>query len=58
MSNLTPVPKVAAAVFAGAMTTLVVWGMKQYGNVDLPGEVAASLTTLITFAAGWITPSA
>lgn len=53
--NLVPTAKVTAATLAGAVTTVFVWGLKQYGNIDLPGEVAAALTTILAFAAGWIT---
>lgn len=53
--NLVPTAKVTAATLAGAITTVFVWGLKQYAHVDLPGEVAAALTTIIAFAAGWMT---
>lgn len=57
MSNLTPTPKVAAGAFAGALTTLIVWGLQQYAGITLPAEVAASLTTILSFAVAWITPN-
>lgn len=56
-NQLTPQPKVAAGAFAGAVTTLLVWGLKQFSGVDLPGEVAASLTTIISFGVSWLTPT-
>jgi hypothetical protein len=45
-------PKVAAAGFAGAATTLLVWGLSLVG-VELPAEVASALTVLISGGAGY-----
>lgn len=53
--NLVPTAKVTAATLAGAITTVLVWGLKEFVGVQLPGEVAAALTTIMAFAAGWIT---
>lgn len=58
MSNLTPVPKVAAATFGGALATLLVWGLHQFAGIVIPPEVAGSFATIVAFAAGWVTPSA
>ena len=47
--------KVAAGGFAGGMSLLVVWGLGSLG-VDVPPEVAAALTTVITFAVSYLVP--
>lgn len=49
----TPVPKVAAAGVAGAVTTLIVFIASRLG-LDVPPDAAAALTTLIAFAAGYL----
>ena len=46
-------PKVAAGGVAGALTVVLVFVLTQVG-VELPPEVASALTTLISFAAGYI----
>lgn len=46
-------PKVASATAAGSVTTIVVFVAGQLG-LDVPPEVAAALTTLFAFAAGWL----
>ena len=50
---MTPHPKVAAGGIAGAVTTVLVFVAAQLG-VEVPGEVAAALTTIIGFAAGYL----
>lgn len=54
MKDYTPQPKVAAAGIAGAITVLVVFGLKQFAHIEVPAEVAAALTAVISFAAGYI----
>ena len=51
--TVAPIPKVAAAGAAGALTTVLVFVAEQRG-VDIPPEVAAALTALIAFAAGYL----
>lgn len=46
--------KVKAAGAAGAATTVLVWGASVAG-VDVPPEVAAAVTTLLSVGAGWLT---
>lgn len=54
----TPIPtaKVAAAGIGGAVTTLLIWLLSLFGIV-VSGEVAAALTTIIAFLAGYIKKS-
>lgn len=46
-------PKVAASGAAGAVVTLIIYGASFF-NVEVPGEVAAALTVLISSVAGWL----
>jgi enamine deaminase RidA (YjgF/YER057c/UK114 family) len=48
-----PTPKIQAVGVAGAATTVVVFIAGQLG-LDLTAEVAAALTTLIAFGAGYL----
>ena len=51
-----PVPKVAAAGIAGALTAVTIWVATYLYQVDIPPDVASALTTLIAFAAGYMAP--
>ena len=54
MADSTPVPKVAAAGIAGAVTVILVWLLNTAAGVDVPPEVASSFTAVLAFAAGWL----
>lgn len=49
-----PVRKITVAGVAGAVTVLIVFVLGMFG-VPVPPEVAASMTTLIMFGAGYFT---
>lgn len=53
-STLAPVPKVIAGTIAGAATVVIVWLLHQFAGVDLPAEVAAALTVLLTAGAAYL----
>ena len=44
-----PSRKVGAGMLAGAISVLLLWALKTYGNVEMPGEAGASVTTILTF---------
>lgn len=46
-------PKVAVSGAAGAATVVLVWVAGMFG-VDVPAEVAAAATVLISTVAGWL----
>jgi hypothetical protein len=48
-------PKVVASGAAGALTVLVVYLLSLVG-VDVPTEVAAAITVIIAFVAGYLRP--
>lgn len=53
MSDLAPVPKVAAAGAGGTAATLLVTLANALG-LDLPPEVAAAIVAVAAFAAGYL----
>lgn len=48
-----PTNKVATSGAAGALTVVAVWIAGLY-HLEVPPEVAAAATVLISFAAGWL----
>jgi preprotein translocase subunit SecD len=53
---MVPSRKVTAGVLAGAVSVILVWAIKTYVHQDLPGEVASSITTVLTFVTSWFVP--
>lgn len=51
-----PVPKVGAMGIGGILTTLIIWLLFTYGSVEIPPDLAALLTTAITFVSGYVMP--
>lgn len=56
MQNWNPVPKVTAGLLAGSATVVIVYVLGMFG-IHLPNEVSSAVTTILTFAASWFTPS-
>jgi len=59
--SLVPVRKVAVGGLAGAFTTIVIYIINTYlpaGNPPVPQDVAAAVTTAITFLMSYIIPAA
>jgi hypothetical protein len=48
-----PVAKVQAGLLAGALTTIVI-GIANWLGLEATPEIAAALTTLLSFAAGYL----
>lgn len=55
-STAVPTAKVTAATAAGAVSILLVYILGEVG-VDITTEAASAITTLLAFAAGYLTPS-
>ena len=51
-----PVQKVTAVALAGAITTLVAWGLDEFAGKKITPPAEGALITVITFAAGYLTP--
>ena len=49
-------PKVTAAVLAAAVTTIIAWLLTLAG-ITLPNEVQGAITSILVFAAGYMTPA-
>lgn len=50
-----PIKKVIA-IFSGALVAVVAWALKQFANIEIPGEVQAALIILVSAAAAYLTP--
>jgi hypothetical protein len=51
-----PDRKVTIGALAGALVVVLIFGVQQFGIV-VPPEVAAAVTTLITFAISYLVPN-
>jgi hypothetical protein len=55
-NSAKPVPKVAAGLLAGAITTILIYLISMVAQVVVPPTVAAAMTTLITFLISYMVP--
>ena len=56
--SYTPVPKVAAAGIAGAITVILIFAVQLiWPDVEIPAPVSSAVTAIIAFAAGYIKSS-
>ncbi len=56
MNSNTPVRKVTWSAFAGSCVTVAVWVLNAYvltGGQQIPAEVAAAITTIVSFITGY-----
>lgn len=51
-----PTQKITAVALGGAASTLIVWSISTFSGRVVTPEVASAITTIATFAAGYITP--
>lgn len=56
MNNVTPTNKVTAGLFAGAVTALAAYSMKTFAKVDMPAEIGAAISMVVTFVVQWLVP--
>lgn len=56
MKMQKPDRKVAAGGLAGGVSMLIVWGIGAAG-VEVPAEVAAAITTIVTFVTSYFVPA-
>ena len=56
MQTNVPSQKVTVGILAGSLTTIIIWALKSV--VVIPGEVAAAITTVLTFVASYFVPPA
>jgi hypothetical protein len=54
---MSPSTKVSTGAVAGAVVVFVIWVVKAAGLVDdVPPEVAAAVTTVVSFVLAWLVP--
>jgi len=53
-----PTRKIGSAALAGGLSIILVWTIKQFGHVEIPGEVASGITTVLSFVVGYFVPEA
>jgi len=56
MQTSVPSQKVTVGILAGSLTTIIIWALKSV--VVIPVEVAAAITTVLTFVASYFVPPA
>ena len=58
MQTAQPARKVIGGTLAGALTTVVVWGVDASGMMQepIPAPVATALTTILAFLVGYYLP--
>lgn len=59
MKAAAPVRKVTAGALGGALVTVLVWYLNTFvlePDKQITGEVAAALTTIVTFLVGYFVP--
>lgn len=55
-SSALPTQKLIVSGLAGSIVTIGVWATKQFGNVDIPPEIAAQMAVIVGFIAAYIVP--
>jgi hypothetical protein len=60
MKSTAPTRKTQAAALGGAIATVVIWALNTFVLKDpsqrITGEVAAALTTIVTFVVSYLVP--
>lgn len=56
LAGKVPSRKVTASALAGALTTLILLGLRHFCHVELSAEEGAAITTVLTAVAGYVTP--
>ena len=53
-----PTRKITSVALAGALSIILVWAVKHFANVDIPGEVGQALTVVLSVVTGYVVPDA
>lgn len=48
--------KIVPALAAGSLMAIVSWALRQWGGIEMPGEVVAAAVTLFTIVISLLTP--
>jgi hypothetical protein len=54
--TIWPVQKITAVALAGAITTLIAWGLDEFAGKKITPAAEGALITIITVLAGYLTP--
>jgi hypothetical protein len=57
-ASARPINKVTGGALAGALATLLTWLVREFGGVDIPGEVQAAVAVIIGYAVSYLIPLA
>lgn len=55
-SSSLPTQKLIVSGLAGSITTVGIWAAKQFGNLDIPPEIAAQMAVIVGFVAAYVVP--
>lgn len=55
---MAPKAKVVAGALGGAISVILIWVLKAYGNVELPPDVAAAFTLVVSTVVAYLIPEA
>lgn len=55
-SEVFPTAKTNAGGIAALVVLVLVWALKQWAHVDMPPEVAAAITGIVTYVASYLAP--
>jgi hypothetical protein len=53
MQNLKPSTSTVASAIGGAVASIAIWAVKQFGGVEIPADIAAQIAVAVTLAAGY-----
>ena len=56
MQSAKPARKVWVGGLAGAVAAIIVWVVRAVGGPDIPGEISAAITTVLTFLVSYLVP--
>jgi putative flippase GtrA len=54
--TMRPRRKVAAGALTGAIVCVIVWLLKTFANLQVPTELSAALSTIVSFGVSYLTP--
>ena len=58
MNESSPQRKVVAGGIAGAISSIGVWALEQFGGVTIPAEIALATYTVVLFILQYAVPNA
>lgn len=56
MTNSTPARKVVAGSLSAAISTIVLWALKEFIGIEIPDAIQAAVLTVVVFVVGYLVP--